>query len=123
MSAPSTVKAVRGPLTTKTVTIPNGGSLSDPIDLGAYHLARISTPAAWDAADLTFQASHDGVTFNNLHVAASDTEYTVQAGASRDILIPVDDFLSISHLKIRSGTSGVAVNQSAARSLVLTLIP
>jgi hypothetical protein len=122
MTAPSTVKTARADLATRTATIASGQSLSAAIDLGTYQLARIAFPAAWTAADLTFQVSADGTTYNNLYTAAG-TEYTVEADASRDVILTRQDFEAIRYLKIRSGTSGAAVNQAAERTLTLTLVP
>lgn len=41
---------------TKAVTIPNGASLSDEIDLEGFKLAAIEMPSAWTAANLTLAA-------------------------------------------------------------------
>lgn len=107
---------------TTTATIANGASLSGAIDLSTGKLARIAMPASWTAANLTFQASYDGATYNDLY-DQNGTEYTVTAAASRSILVPFADFIGIRYLKIRSGTSGAAVNQGADRTLNLVLVP
>lgn len=105
-----------------TVTILNGASLSGAIDLGMYRLSRVVMPAAWTAADLTVQASHDGVTYSNLYDSAN-TEYLIKAAAAREIVVPNADFLGIRYLKLRSGTSGSAVNQGADRIITLVGTP
>jgi hypothetical protein len=121
-----TVTTVGGPLYVQPVTISNGTSLSAAVDLettagiGA-RLARIDMPAAWTAANLTFQASTDGVTYNNLF-DSSGGEYTVTAAANAAIIVPLADFIGIRFLKIRSGTSGTPVNQAADRTLQLVLV-
>ena len=96
-------------------------SITAAIDLLHTRLARIDMPATWTAANLTFQASWDGVTFNNLYDAAG-SEYVVTAAASRAIIIPLVDLFGARFLKIRSGLAGAAVNQAAARTLKLTLV-
>jgi hypothetical protein len=116
------VTAVGAQVVVTTVTISNGQSLSPAIDLGTARLARIGMPASWTTANLTFQSSTDNVTYRDLYDAYGN-EYTVQAAAGRSILINLADFLSIRYLKIRSGTSGTSVNQSADRVLTLTLVP
>lgn len=116
------MRAACAQVITKTATVALGESLSGAVDCSAGRAARISMPAAWDTANLTFQASADGVTYNNLY-DSSGTEYTVTAAASRSILLPLVDFISIRYLKIRSGTSGSAVNQTAARTITLVLVP
>lgn len=90
-------------------------------NIGSYRAAGIQMPAAWTAANLTFQVSYDGVTFANLY-DNSGNEYTVTAAASRTILLPLVDFLGIAYLKIRSGTSATPVTQGAARQLQIQLV-
>lgn len=105
---------------TETATIANGESLSGAVDCGNKRLAGIHMPADWTAADLTFQGSSDGTTFNNLY-DKDGVEYTVDAADDRYIIVPLADFIGIRHLKIRSGTSGSAVAQGASRALTLVL--
>lgn len=120
--APSAV-VKNGNLTTGSVTIANGASLSGAIDLENFRLGRIIIPAAWTAANLTFQTSPDDGTYSDLYDAAG-YEYTiVVGGASRAIIVPLADFIGIRFLKIRSGTAGVAVNQAADRVLTLVVVP
>ena len=114
----------------KTVTIANGASLSDaaacaykagPAGSGSYEsLVGIVMPGTWTAANLTFQASNDNSTFTDLYNAAG-TEVTVTAAASRWIAIDPADFAGVAYLKVRSGTSGSAVNQGANRTIGLVL--
>ena len=115
------VIATSDQLTSYTASISSGASITGDIDLGLYRLLRITMPATWDAADLTFQVSDKGDTWANLYDNFG-TEYKVVAAASRSIMIPAGDFLGVRYLRIRSGTSSAAVNQTGARSLVLTLI-
>lgn len=102
-------------------TIASGASLSDAITLGGLRLFGVVMPAAWTAANLTFQASFDGGTtyvdvydYNGLEVVAT-------ASTSRLIVLDPVVFSAIPLLKIRSGTSGTAVNQGAARTLQIVL--
>ena len=105
-----------------TATIANGASLSGAIKFGNRRLARIDMPAAWTAADLTFQGSVDGTTFSDLY-DADGNEYTIQADASRCIIVALNDFIGLPYIKIRSGTSAAAVNQSGTRTITLGLVP
>jgi hypothetical protein len=109
-------------LTTATATIANGASLSGSVDISGKGILRINMPASWTAAVLTFQTSMDNSTFNDLYTAAG-TEYTVQAAASRSIILPPADFAGVKYIKVRSGTSGSAVNQGASRDLALVVRP
>jgi len=101
------------------VTILSGASLSGVAGLGrGVSLVGIVMPAAWTAAGLTFQASADSVAFADLFDAA--TEYTFATGASRYHQIDPAKTDSIQAIKVRSGTTGVPVNQGADR--IITLI-
>jgi hypothetical protein len=110
-----------GQLSSVTVNIANGASLSTGYDLGLARAARIAMPATWTAANLTFQASYDNATWNNLYDSYG-VEYTVVADASRSIILPISDFLGIRYIKIRSGTSATPVNQGAGRDLIVQLV-
>jgi hypothetical protein len=114
------------------VTIGAGASLSDAVDVHGLTIAAIVCPAGWDAADITFQASAEdrpvssdlegGATFYNVYTEA-DAEYTVQAGASRFITVDPQKFRGALWVKLRSGTSGVAVNQVDAVTVQVILVP
>jgi hypothetical protein len=99
-----------------TVTIANGASLSGVVALGNKRLAAIQMPAAWTAANLSFQGSLDGVTYQELQDSFG-AALTVIAAASVCISVDVTLFAGWPYLKIRSGTSGTPVNQGAARTL------
>lgn len=106
-----------------TINIAAGSALSDPVEIAAGRLASIALPAAWDAAALTFQISADGSNWSNWHT-------TNWADSSPEIKIPVPNAgIAVSliepaaarFLRVRSGTAGTPVNQTAARRLVLQL--
>lgn len=103
------------------VTIANGASLSDIGVLNGVNLAAILMPAAWTAAGLSFQGSLDGTTFGNVFdsIGAEVTIPSAAATASQMILIPAGAFDGLQAIKIRSGTSGAAVNQGQASILTL----
>jgi len=103
-----------------SATIANGASLSGIVNTNRLNAIGIIMPAAWTAAALTFQGSIDGDNFFNLYDQAGN-EVTVPAAASNFIVgLDVLAFGSFNYLRIRSGTSGVPVNQGAAR--VLTVV-
>jgi len=108
-------------LATATATIANGESLSAAVDLGTGRLAGIVMPAAWTAANLTFQTSPDGVTWRDRYDWLGG-EVTVVAAAARSIQVNLADWLGVRFLKVRSGTSGTPVNQGAERVLTLVLV-
>lgn len=110
-------------LASQEAAIANGASLSGAVVLPpAEYLAGIVMPAAWTAANLTFQVSEDGVTYNDLY-DQDGTEINVTAAASRHIILNPETFWGIHYLKVRSGTTGTAVNQGAARTVVLVTRP
>lgn len=109
--------------------IANGASLSGSVDLTGLLFAGLYVPSAWTAAAITFQASHD---FDDDDTNAfvdvyntSGTEYTIASAnvvANRYIAIDPRDFAGARFIKIRSGTSSAAVNQAAARTIVLGIL-
>lgn len=99
------------------LTILSGQSLSDALDLKGRILTGVFLPAAWTAANLTFQASPDGGTYYDAWDQA--LEITVSAAASRFVAIDAQLFLGVRFLKVRSGTSGTPVAQGADRALIL----
>lgn len=107
--------------TPATATIAINASLSGAVDLVLARLIQIQMPAAWDAAVLTFQTSQDNVTYTDLY-DSTGAEYTIQAVANRSITIPRDDFCGTRYLKVRSGPSASAVNQTTARTITLGLV-
>lgn len=110
-----------GGVTTKTVTILINESLSDEIDLEGFGLFAIEMPAAWTAANLTFQvATASGGTFQDLYDDGGN-EVVVTAAAARVIGLDAKapEIASLRFIKIRSGTTGTPVAQLAARTLTL----
>jgi hypothetical protein len=120
-TAGSTIAVVSGAPSSQSATIALGESLSPAVDLANQRAVRIAMPAAWTTANLTFQVSVDGVTYNNLY-DKDGVEYVVQAAVSRSILLPIVDWLGVRYLKVRSGTSGTPVVQVAARILMLQTV-
>lgn len=105
----------------RTVTIATGQSLSNTlVDFDGQMLLGVIMPAAWDAANLTVQVSHDDTNFNNLY-DADGVEVTIVSGASRYIRVNPADFTGPSALKLRSGTAAAAVTQTADRTITLLL--
>ena len=115
--------AAIGNVTTKDVVIAINQSLSAEVDLEGFTLAAILMPSAWDAAGLTFQAADvTGGTFRDVYDDAGN-EVAVSAAASRAIGIDLlaGAVAALRFIKLRSGTTGVPVTQTAARTLTLVL--
>jgi hypothetical protein len=110
---------------TTTATITTGTSLSAAVALGNKQLVGIAMPAAWDTAALTFQVSVDGgTTFIEMQSTSAVVSYT--AAASQYIAVDPAIWRGVNTLKVRSGTSGSAVNQTTGgtdRLLTLVTVP
>jgi hypothetical protein len=106
-------------ITAVSATITSGGSLSAATPLGDGILTGIAMSAGWDAAAMTFQVSADGgATWGEMQSISAVVSYTV--AAAQYIAIDPALWRGINMIKVRSGTSGSPVNQSADR--VLTLV-
>lgn len=110
--------------TSRTVAITSGQALSAAsAALTGATLVGVVTPAAWTAADMTFQASWDGgVTYADVYDEA--TEYTIGTGviataASRYFAVNSAMFYGATNVKVRSGTGAAPVNQGAGRTVTL----
>lgn len=105
--------------------IANGESLSAAINLRGYRLAGVIMPAAWTAAALSFQAAEsESGTFSEA-VDSAGAPLAVTAAASQYIVFVAalqEATTALAVIKVRSGTSGAAVNQAAARTLRLVLV-
>jgi len=110
--------------TTSTATIPNGAPVSNAVNLGDKILCGVIVSAAWTAAALSFQVSHDGgTTWFDLYALGGATEVSIASGnvvAGRFVPLDPAGFVSIDMIRVRSGVTGTPVNQSGDR--VLTLI-
>lgn len=100
-------------------TINSGESVSSVVDLGGLHLCGILMPAAWTAAAITIQSSYDdGGTWRNLYDVSG--EVSIPADVNRHIAIELGRFVGLgAKIRLRSGTSGAAVNQGGARELLV----
>lgn len=103
---------------TVSATIANGASLSGAI-LIAGQLAVIQTPAAWTAADMTFQGSVDnGSTFSDIYDGATEriiASAQIPTASSKSLAQTLSQWVGYTHIKIRSGTGAIPVNQGAQR--------
>jgi hypothetical protein len=75
-------------------------------------------PAGWDDAKLTFEASQDGVSYGPLYDKDGEVVTGTLVGGEYAALNPLT-FFAVRFLKVRSGTSGTPVTQTADRTLTL----
>jgi hypothetical protein len=110
------------------VTIANGASQSEEIDLQGADALAIIIPAAWTAAAITFLVSADpGGTYGPLYDDAG-TEATVASAAVVALRVIslralVDVLKPIRYLKLRSGVAATPVNQGADRIIPVLINP
>lgn len=101
-----------------TLTIANGATLSDAVDCGLARAARIGMPAAFTGTSLGVNVlAADGVTYNTLY-DKTGAAYAIVCAASREIILPLSDFLGVSNFKLVSNAA-----EGAARSITVTLVP
>lgn len=120
-------------VTYHTVTISSGTAVSGALRLGERTLVGVYFPAAWDAANLTFQSgpqvagSEDSadVTWHDVYdQGGSEVVLTEPAGGFDGNYVAIEDpsqFEGTEWLRVRSGTTSTPVNQTADRVLTLAL--
>jgi hypothetical protein len=102
-----------------SVVIANGQSLSSAAEIGAGTLAGIQLPTI-TSASLSFQGSFDGTTYVEVLDASSNPVAVSTSTGDRYLKAPAD-LAGVPFLKVRSGTSGAAVAQGAARTIQLII--
>lgn len=107
-------------ISVKTATIANGASLSDAVDVAGGEVIGIYLPTITSAA-ITFQASHDGTTFGDLYTSGGSEQTLGAASTGARFLLMPAGISGIASLKVRSGTTGSAVNQGAERLIKLVI--
>ncbi len=112
-------------INTEVATIAKDASLSGAVCIAGYHYIAFSMPDQWTAsATMTFQVSHDGVTYQDLYDGSSGSEASMSGiAASRNFSDAGINLLLApwNYLKVRSGTAASAVPQLAARSITVIL--
>jgi hypothetical protein len=101
-------------------TILSGTALSAAVNIGSKQIVGIAMPAAWTAASISLQVSLDGgTTWLELINTAGAVSYTV--AASQFLALDPATLHGVNAIKVRSGTSGSAVNQGADRIVGLAV--
>ena len=115
---------------TAKAVISAGGNLSAAVDLTGRQVMNIQMSPAWTTADITFQASADGITYADLWGAVmgsfAQNEVRLHASAGRLLSFQWKGrryMRGIRYLKVRSGTSATPVAQAAERTITLILNP
>ncbi len=101
-------------------TIASGASLSAQVNIGDRQLCGIYVPTGWTTAVITFQASPDGgITFGELVDIAATAISVSSITADKFVALDPARFRCVNCIKVRSGTSGAAVNQGSDVTLKL----
>jgi hypothetical protein len=110
-----TLRVITGPV------IEQGEALSDPIDVSGGALVRLTMPAEWLSAPLTFQISSDGEGYNDMYdFQGEEVAIPVQPGVG--IVIPRDALAGVGFIRFRSGTSSQEVAQPERREFSVALL-
>lgn len=105
-------------ITYSTATIASSGTTSGAVDCSDGRTAfALITPAALTGTAFTFQASHDGATYNPV-VDAAGTTYSVTVAASRYIPLNSANLAGARYLKVVSGST-----EAASRVIVVVRRP
>ena len=109
------------PIRTPVVAIPAGATgLSASVYIGPTEILGYQIGANWQTADISLQASADGVTFGE--VLKSSDASALDLKASANGYFSLSPALRIGpYIIIRSGTSGSAVNQTSGATVTLIL--
>lgn len=100
------------------------GALTEPFAVSGEKIG-VLVPAGWTAADMTFQVSHDRVTFRDLYgydgTAVTEATSTVAENTAISLAGIAEHIAPFQWARIRSGVAATPVNQGAvAASRVFT---
>ncbi len=110
---------------TSSAVIAAAGTQSGAVTLYGLQLVALQMPASWNSADMTVLASVDDSTYGEMY-SKSGVAYSITAGTgalNNFIYLSPADFAGVYYLKIRSGSPGSAVTQTAARTISLVVRP
>lgn len=111
---------------TSGVKILSGASLSNELDLTGQVVTAIHMPAGWDSAAITVVASDKPTTEDEDYdpvYSSAGTELSLTVAANRVIYLDPSVTRGLRFVKLRSGTAGAAVNQTADRVFTVTVEP
>jgi hypothetical protein len=109
-----TLSILNGPV------IAAGDSVSAAIDCTAGNITRITMPGDWTVGVLSFQASSDGILYNDLfHSDGREITFEVIPGTA--VLVPADFAQAFAFLKFRSGSRQHPIPQQMLREFSIAL--
>jgi hypothetical protein len=99
-----------------------GEALSDGLDCRAGQIVRLTMPAGWTPANLSFQISTDGQGYNDLVSFDGQEVVMPVVPGSAVVVAPLDQYLrAVAFLKIRSGSRTRPVVQEAQRDFAVAI--
>ncbi len=107
----------------RPVTIANGESLSGALDITGMEVIALYQAASCEGAAFTFQGSPDGgATYADLQTDAAELSVVKSATAAQVIYLPdAKRIKGPTHVKVRTGTSASATNQTGAQTVWVCL--
>jgi hypothetical protein len=105
-------------------TIKAGESLSDGVDCSAGQIVRLTLPASWTPANITFQISSDGTFYNDVFNEDGREVMVPNAPPGSAIVFEVASskrFIAFAHVKVRSGTRDGPVKQQQQALFAIAL--
>lgn len=107
----------------RIITIANGESLSGALDVLGWEVVSIEQAANTEGTTFSAQGSLDGIVFADIQTDAAEWSAVKSATAAQVIYLPQDKRLrGFSQIKIRTGLSGAATNQTGAATLKVGLV-
>lgn len=113
----------------KDITLAAGATgLSEAFTFnGGHAIVGLIMPATWTTADITFQISMDTVahvpadsapsSFHNVYDESGGEVTVASPVASSAIMLGQNVYITGNYFKLRSGTSGTPVDQTASRTI------
>jgi len=112
-----------GVSTNRRVTIADGASLSDALDVLGWEVVSIEQPANCEGTAFTMQGSLDGVNYVDIQTDSAEWSAVKSATAVQVIYLPQDKRLrGFSKIKVRTGTSSAPTTQTGAAILKIGLV-
>lgn len=108
--------------TTVTVSIPAGAALSEWFVVNG-RVTGLYMPEGWDAADIYPLANHQasGAGYPIFDAGVERFIPSAQAVAGRYLALDYGDWLGVKAIRLRSGTAGAPVVQSARRDIIVAI--
>lgn len=96
-----------------------GESLSNGLDCSAGTIVRVTMPATWTGANLSFQVSADGAAFNDLFTV-DGREIVIPVVAGSTVLVEAE-LHGVAFIKVRSGARQYPVPQAEIRTFQVVI--